>query len=58
MRKRLTGISAGRRAVEIRKDINVAAPVETVYEFWSNVQNFPQFMTNVQELRATGAGCP
>jgi uncharacterized membrane protein len=54
--KRLTGISAGRRAIEIHKDINIAAPVEQVYEFWSNVQNFPRFMTNVQEVRATGDG--
>jgi uncharacterized membrane protein len=54
--KRLTGISAGRRAVEIQKDINIAARVERVYEFWSNVQNFPMFMTNVQEVRATGEG--
>jgi hypothetical protein len=37
--KRLTGFGAGRRAVEIQKDINIAAPVEKVYEFWSNVQN-------------------
>lgn len=54
--KRLTGISAGRRAIEIQKDINIAAPVEQVYEFWSNVQNFPQFMTNVEEVRPIGDG--
>lgn len=54
--KRLTGVNAGRRAIEIQKDINIAAPVERVYEFWSNVENFPMFMTNVQEVRATNEG--
>lgn len=54
--KRLTGIGAGRRAVEIQKDINIAAPVEHVYAFWSNLQNFPRFMTNVQEVRTRGDG--
>lgn len=42
--KRFTGFGAGRRAVEIQKDINIAAPVEKVFEFWSNIQNFPMFM--------------
>lgn len=51
--KRLTGVSAGRRAVQIQKDLNIAAPLEKVYEFCSAVENFPMFMSNVQEVRAT-----
>lgn len=54
--KRLTGIGAGRRAVDIQKDINVAVPLERVYDFWTNMQNFPKFMTNVQEVRDGGDG--
>jgi len=54
--KHITGISVGRCAVEIQKDINIAAPIEQLYDFWSNVENFPKFMTNVQEVRATESG--
>jgi uncharacterized membrane protein len=48
--KRLTGIRAGRRAIDIHKIINVAAPVEDVFAFWTNYENFPRFMSNVREV--------
>jgi uncharacterized membrane protein len=54
--KRLVGTAGGRRATEIQKNINVAAPVEQVYGFWTNYVNFPRFMTNVREVRDTGEG--
>lgn len=54
--KRLLGVDAGRRAVEVQKTINVAAPVEEVYAFWSNFENFPRFMSNVREVRNHGHG--
>jgi uncharacterized membrane protein len=31
--------------------IVVEAPVERVYEYWSNLENLPDFMTNVEEVR-------
>lgn len=52
--KRLTGIGAGRRAIDIHRIINVAAPVADVFSFWANYQNFPRFMSNVREVRETG----
>jgi uncharacterized membrane protein len=52
--KRLTGIGAGRDAVTVHKIINVRAPVETVFNFWSRYENFPHFMSNVREVRRTG----
>jgi len=54
--KRLIGVGGGRRAVEIQKDINIAAPVEEVYQFWTNYENFPRFMSNVREVRDAGNG--
>jgi len=51
--KRLIGIGAGRDAVRFHKTINVAAPLERVFEFWSNYRNFPKFMSNVREVRET-----
>lgn len=54
--KRLVGVGAGRRAVEIQKNINIAAPLKDVYEFWCNFENFPGFMSNVREVRDSGNG--
>jgi uncharacterized membrane protein len=54
--KRLVGVGAGRRAVEIQKAINVDAAVEDVYRFWTAYENFPLFMTNVREVRDSGNG--
>lgn len=54
--KRLFGIGAGRRAVTVQKTINVAVPVEQVFEFWSNFENFPRFMSHVREVRVLGSG--
>ena len=51
--KRLVGVGAGRRAVDIQKTINISAPVSTVFDFWSNFDNFPRFMTHVRDVRAT-----
>jgi uncharacterized membrane protein len=51
---RLTGVGAGRRAVEIQKMINVDAPVEEVYEFWSHFENFPRFMSKLRDARRIG----
>lgn len=39
----------------VEKTIRVNAPVEQVYTFWRNFQNFPQFMENVEEVRVTDA---
>jgi uncharacterized membrane protein len=48
---RLVGIGAGRRGIELEKTINIAAPVEQVWDLWSNFENFPRFMTHVREVR-------
>jgi len=52
--KRLVGI--GDCSVMAHKTININAPVERVYEFFTKCQNFPRFMTNVREVRQTGTG--
>ena len=51
--KRITGVGAGRRAVDLQKTIHVNAPVSTVFDFWANFDNFPHFMTHVREVRQT-----
>lgn len=54
--KRLVGVDTGRRAVDLQKTINVDAPVEEVFKFWQNYENFPRFMSNVEEVRDRGDG--
>jgi uncharacterized membrane protein len=49
--RRLVGLGAGRRAVDIQKTIGVAAPVDRVWELWSNFENFPRFMSHLREVR-------
>ena len=38
----------------VESSIVVEAPVERVYEYWSDLENLPDFMTNVEEVRAVG----
>lgn len=52
---RLLG-TQGRRGLDVHKTINVNAPVDRVYEFWSHFENFPRFMGHVQEVRDLGEG--
>ena len=53
--QRIVGLG-GRRGVDIQKTLNILAPVEEVYAFWSNYQNFPRFMTHIKEVRDLGNG--
>ena len=41
-------------AEPINSSIEVEAPVAKVYEYWSNLENLPQFMKNIEEVRSTG----
>lgn len=36
------------------KSILIQATPQTVYNFWSNFENLPQFMENIKEVRVTG----
>jgi uncharacterized membrane protein len=54
--RRLTGIGAGPRAVDIRKAIDVHAPLSQVWALWSAFENFPRFMTHLREVRDLGGG--
>lgn len=47
--RRLLGLG-GRRGVDIRKTMIIDAPVERVYTFWADLQNFPRIMSHVREV--------
>ena len=51
--RRLIGIGARRRAVDVQKTITIDAPVEEVFQFWTAYDNFPRFMSRVLEVRQT-----
>ena len=53
---RLVGIGAGRRAVDVQKTINIAAPIDLVFGFFSQYENFPQVMSNVKRVLDYGTG--
>jgi uncharacterized membrane protein len=52
--RRLTGIAAGRRAIDVQKAITVQAPVEQVYSFFILWDNWPLWMSHVREVRVSG----
>ena len=41
-------------AQRVHETIEVQAPPEDVFRYWSNFENFPNFMQNVEEVRMTG----
>ena len=45
-----------RRAVDVQKTLHINAPLELVYAFWSNYENFPLFMSHVREVEDLGGG--
>ncbi|MEO5970991.1 MAG: SRPBCC family protein [Bdellovibrionia bacterium] len=54
--KRLIGIGANRNAITLHKTIQVQAPIQDVYQFWLNFENFPKFMTEIKEVRVAKDG--
>jgi uncharacterized membrane protein len=53
---RLFGVGAGHRAVDVQKTVNINAPLDGVFGFFSRYENFPRFMANVREVRDYGTG--
>ncbi len=51
---RLVGVRSP--AMELQKCIEVAAPVEQVFETFSQLERFPEFMTHVRAVRLRGDG--
>jgi uncharacterized membrane protein len=60
LRTRQSGIrrprAERRRTIDIQKTLYIEAPVEQVYAFWTNYENFPLFMSNVRTVADLGGG--
>lgn len=52
---KMVGNGGPRKVVSLQKTIHIEAPVEEVYEFWANYQNFPLFMRHIREVTEVGA---
>lgn len=45
---------AGGHGILVEKTLRIEAPVEKVYAYWRNLENFPQWMSHVREVRYLG----
>jgi uncharacterized membrane protein len=52
----MLGAGALDQAIDLEKSIQIDASPEEVYDFWSNYENFPRFMSHVAEVRDLGRG--
>jgi uncharacterized membrane protein len=46
----LLGLSGGESGIRVNKAINIFAPIDEVYQFFRNFENFPLFMNHVKEI--------
>jgi uncharacterized membrane protein len=47
---------SGGKGIEFRKGVRINAPVEQVFAYWQNYDNFPRFMSHLKEVRDMGDG--
>jgi len=41
-------------AQRVHETVEVQAPLQDVFTYWSNFENFPKFMSNIEDVRMTG----
>lgn len=46
----MLGLGLGENAIRVNKAINIFAPIDEVYRFWRNFENFHLFMNHVEEI--------
>ena len=51
---RLLGVGAGRRAITLQESINIAAPVDVVFDRLVALEQWPQWMSHVREVSSSG----
>ena len=53
---RVFGIAPTRRVIDVFKTINIQAPVDEIFSFWTHFGNFPLFMQHVRNVLDLGHG--
>jgi uncharacterized membrane protein len=51
---RANGASEREAPIRVKKSITIRKPVEEVYRFWRDFENFPRFMAHVESVEVTG----
>ena len=46
----LLGLGTAENGIRVHKAVNINAPIDEVYQFWRNFENFPLFMNHVKEV--------
>ena len=46
----LLGMGTGENGIRVTKSINIFAPIDEVYQFWRNFENFHLFMNHVKQI--------
>jgi uncharacterized membrane protein len=49
--------ASGTQTLDISKTILVGAPIEDVFGYWAEFENFPRFMANVVDVERTASNC-
>jgi uncharacterized membrane protein len=49
--RQIVGVGSGARGVSFEKTIHIEAPIEEVYGYWANFENFPKFMSHLKRVR-------
>src|ERR1044072_9326878 len=44
----LLGLTTAGNGIRVQKTVNINAPIDEVYRFWHNFENFPLFMDHVK----------
>jgi len=50
-------VAAAPSTIDVHKTILVGSPIEDVFGYWAEFENFPRFMANVLEVRRTRSNC-
>ncbi|HUP28171.1 MAG TPA: SRPBCC family protein, partial [Chloroflexia bacterium] len=40
--------------MRVEKDVTINAPIDKVYEMWTDFENFPRFMKHVESVKRSG----
>ncbi len=50
----MLGLSQSRRVINIQRAFNIPAPIDKVYNFFANFENFPRFMSHIESVKRMG----
>ncbi len=52
--QQMVGLSGSRRVINIQRSFHIPAPIDKVYNFFSNFENFPRFMSHIESVKQMG----